>query len=361
MRWPWGWPAGRPVRPAGPDTAPMIREMLTQEGSVSIGVAYFGNRILRHVHADMQDLAARGFTGVLHTMSENDLRYYPAQMGRIVTAAHEVGLTVQIAPWGLGGVFGGEAESRFVATHRDCHQVLDDGRAIGAACLNHREFRRFVLRWADAALATGADRLFWDEPHWADPGRPGREPERWACRCGTCRARFRAEHGSDMSRTLTEEVVSFRERCLVEFVRELVAHVASRGGRSTACLLPAAGEAPGLRDWRPVAATDGLDTLATTPYWGIFGQPAAEFVARLAGRVRDLADAHGLGAQVWIQGFGLGPEDATDVRAAVGAARAAGVEDLWTWGYGACGHMDALGTREPEAVWEVLTAALTGS
>ena len=31
------------------------------------GVAYFGNRILRHVVADMEGLAADGFTGVLHT------------------------------------------------------------------------------------------------------------------------------------------------------------------------------------------------------------------------------------------------------------------------------------------------------
>ena len=35
------------------------------------GVAYFGSRIPRHVAADMQELAARGFTGVLHTFSEN--------------------------------------------------------------------------------------------------------------------------------------------------------------------------------------------------------------------------------------------------------------------------------------------------
>ena len=36
------------------------------------------------------------------------------------------------------------------------------------------------------------------------------------------------------------------------------------------------------------------------------------------------------------------------------------MEDLWTWGYEACGHMSHLGTREPETVWNVLTEALTG-
>jgi hypothetical protein len=66
-------------------------------------------------------------------------------------------------------------------------------------------------------------------------------------------------------------------------------------------------------------------------------------------------------AQIWIQGFGLGPEDTDDIRAAVEAARGAGAQDLWTWGYEACGHMSHLGTREPERVWAVLTEALTGN
>jgi hypothetical protein len=48
------------------------------------------------------------------------------------------------------------------------------------------------------------------------------------------------------------------------------------------------------------------------------------------------------------------------VRAAVEAARGADLQDLWTWGYEACGHMSHLGTREPERVWAVLTEALTG-
>jgi hypothetical protein len=64
--------------------------------------------------------------------------------------------------------------------------------------------------------------------------------------------------------------------------------------------------------------------------------------------------------QIWIQGFGLGPEDAEDIYVAVEVARGAGLQDLWTWGYEACGHMSHLGTREPERVWTVLTEALTG-
>ena len=51
---------------------------------MAVGSSYFGVRILRHVARDLEDLARRGYTGVLHTFSENDLAYYRGTMGRIV-------------------------------------------------------------------------------------------------------------------------------------------------------------------------------------------------------------------------------------------------------------------------------------
>ena len=162
-----------------------------------------------------------------------------------------------------------------------------------------------------------------------------------------------------MPDSMTPEVVEFREVSLVNFVRELVGHVADRGTRNTVCLLPLTEGPMGLSDWSEVASLPGLDTLATDPYWMAFGHTAREFVGRFARLVRDLGEVHGLNAEIWIQGFGLGPEDADDVRAAVEAARRAGVTELWTWGYEACGHMTHLGTRDPERVREVLTRALT--
>jgi hypothetical protein len=220
---------------------------------ISIGASYFGNRILRHVATDMEDLAERGFTGVLHAFSENDLYYYRDHMRRIVEVSHQAGLEVQIP-----------------------------------------------------------------------------------------------------------EVAEFREASPVGFVRELVGYFAGQGARSTVCLLPLTEGPLELSDWSVVASISGLDTLATDPYWKAFGQPARDFVGGFARLVSDLGEEHDVNGQIWIQGFGLGPEDADDIRAAVEAARGTGVGDLWTWGYEACGHMDHLGTREPEKVWAVLTEALTG-
>jgi hypothetical protein len=328
---------------------------------VSAGVSYFGNRILRHVAADMEGLAADGFTRVLHTFTENDLAYYRESMGRIVAASHDAGLDVSLAPWGVAQMFGGEAESRFTAFNPDAGQVLDDGRATPAGCPNNPAVRAFVRAWADAAIDTGADHVFWDEPHWVHPEHFGLDPARWGCRCRHCQARF-AERtgGAPMPSEPTPEVLAFRQDSLVEFVADLVAHCAAQEAATTVCLLPLVGGVHGLPDWSAVAALPGLGTLATDPYWKAFGEPARPFVARFSELVGRLAADHGVGAQIWIQGFRMEPSDEPDIRAAVAAARAAGIQDLWTWGFEACGHMSALAGGDPAAVWEVLRDALTG-
>lgn len=328
------------------------------------GVAYFGSRILRHVAADMEEIARLGFTGVLHTFSENDLTHYAGTVRRIVEHSRALGLHVQVNPWGVGLTFGGEAESLWTAVHPNLCQVLDDGRRVGAACPNRPEYRAFLKHWADRALDLGPDRLFWDEPHWAHPRQFEVSDERWACRCDVCRERFREFFGEAMPAALTPEVRAFRDASLTEFVKEMLAHVAAQGGCNTLCLLPDVESGPdadvGMSDWGPVAASPGLHTLATDPYWKHFGQDAATFVGKLARRTRDLADANGIAAQIWIQGFRMGPADLPDARVAVAAAREAGIDDLWIWAFEAGGHMDSLGTREPETVWRGLVEAVTG-
>jgi N-acetylmuramic acid 6-phosphate etherase len=63
---------------------------------------------------------------------------------------------------------------------------------------------------------------------------------------------------------------------------------------------------------------------------------------------------------MWLPSFGLTRDDIPDLEAAIAATRAAGVEDVWTWGYEACGHMTHLATPDSPLVWEAVTAALTG-
>src|SRR5437764_10262644 len=320
------------------------------------GCSYFGVRIPRHVRRDMADLAARGYTGVLHTFSENDFAYYRDTMAEIVAASHATGLAVQASPWGLGRTFGGEAESRFVAFHPDECQVLDDGRRVAGACLNSPAYRAFCKEWADWVLECGVDSVFWDEPAWMVPAHVGiDDPTRWTCRCANCAERF----GGEVPGELTDEVRDFREACVVDFLREVVAHVAARGGANTICLLPATAGNHGISDWHTVAALPGLTTFATDPYWKHWNEPAGPFVRRFARLLRETTERHGVAAPLWAPSFGLVADEIPELEAALAAAREEGIDDLWTWGYEACGHMSALATPDSPAVWEGVTRALT--
>lgn len=323
---------------------------------MSAGCSYFGVRIVRHVRRDMADLAARGYTSVLHTFSENDLAYYRGTIAEIVEASHAEGLAVQLGPWGLGRTFGGEAESRFVAFHPEACQVLDDGRRVAAACLNQPAYRAFCKEWADAALEAGADSVFWDEPAWVMPAHVGvDDAARWTCRCDVCAERF----GGPLPTELTPEMQAFREASVVDFLRDVVAHVAERGGSNTICLLPATAGTHGISDWDAVASLPGLTTFATDPYWKHWGEPAGPFVRRFARLLRETCDRHGVGAQLWVPSFGLTRDEIPELEAAIAGAREEGVDDLWTWGYEACGNMTSLATPDAPLVWEAVSAALT--
>jgi N-acetylmuramic acid 6-phosphate etherase len=314
------------------------------------GVSYFGVRIPRHARRDLEDIAARGYTAVLHTFSENDLAYYRETMAELVAASHELGLEVQMCPWGVGRTFGGEAESRWVTFHPEACQVLDDGRRVATGCLNQPAYRAFCKEWADAALEAGADYVFWDEPHWTVPEHVGiDDPERWACCCERCRELAGGTPTPD-----------FREASLVDFLRDMTDHVAARGGKNTICLLPLTEGAHGIRDWNAVAALPGLSVLATDPYWKNFDESAGSFVGRFAKLLAETAESHGIVAQMWLPSFGLTRDDIADLEAAVAATRAAGIDDIWTWGYEACAHMTHLATPDSPLVWEAVTTALTG-
>jgi N-acetylmuramic acid 6-phosphate etherase len=313
------------------------------------GVSYFGVRILRHVRRDLADIAARGYTAVLHTFSENDLAYYRGTMAEIVAASHDVGLEVQMCPWGVGRTFGGEAESRWVTMHPEACQVLDDGRRVATGCLNQPAYRAFCKDWADAALECGTDYVFWDEPHWTVPEHVGiDDPQRWACCCDRCRELAGGTPTQD-----------FREASLVDFLREMTEHVARRGGKNTICLLPLTEGSHGIQDWDAVAALPGLDVFATDPYWKNFDEEPGAFVGRFAELLSETAARHRVRPQLWVPSFGLTRGDVPDLEAAIKATRAAGIDDIWTWGYEACGHMTHLATPDAPLVWEAVTRALT--
>jgi hypothetical protein len=335
---------------------------------IRTGVAYFGNRTLRHVEADLADIARLEFDYVVHCFTESDLLYGMETMREIVRLSHEHGLEVQMDPWGVASIFGGEAFSKFVAWEMDACQILADGTQVGIACLFSERLREFLHRWIDAAIDLRTDILFWDEPHWF-PGDlwylgevRGDESLRWSCRCHRCKERFAFRYGHEMPNEFTDEVIAFRQDAVLEILTDLISYASNRDVGQTLCLLPHGQyhKLVDLPDWRPFVQIPGIDTFGTDPYWAV--NPPVElepYVSLSAREVRELCDEFGLKDQFWIQGYNFAAGHEWEPVRAIQIALEHGMTDLAVWAYRACESMSRLWPADIDATWSAIVNALT--
>jgi hypothetical protein len=335
--------------------------------TIRTGVSYFGNRTLRHVQADMEDIAASGFDYVVHCCTEADLLWGYETMREIVRISHETGLETHLDPWGVAGVFGGEALSKIVALEIDACQVLADGSRAGALCLNHPRLLSILHEWIDGGVAIGADVLFFDEPHWYPgdlwfAGELRGDPElRWSCRCEVCLERFREQHGHEMPLRLDDEVRAFRADAVLRLTTDLIGYAKTRGATTDLCLLPhgITFELVGVPDWDPFGRIPGLDVFGTDPYWRAGDTvPMEPYVRPNAAAVRELCQRHGLRNQYWVQGYGFPKGTEMEIAGAIQIALDEGMTDIAIWSYRACEPMSRLWSEDIEATWRVVVETL---
>ena len=96
--------------------------------------------------------------------------------------------------------------------HPDKSSGWPTAQPVAAACLNREAFRDFIKKWIDSAAQTGADGLFWDEPHFFIPRAVWsgtQKKKEWACRCDACRRLFRDRFGGRMPKVMNDAVVGF--------------------------------------------------------------------------------------------------------------------------------------------------------
>ncbi|CAN5584357.1 hypothetical protein BH23CHL4_BH23CHL4_22110 [soil metagenome] len=187
--------------------------------------------------------------------------------------SHEAGLEVHLDPWGVAGVFGGEALSKFVTWETGACQVLADGTRMGVACLNQPALLPWLRDWIDAAVNIGGDVVFFDEPHWYPGdvwyiGRPmGDAADRWSCRCEVCLELFRQRYGHAMPLALDDELRKFRSEAVLRLTTGLIGYAKSKGATTALCLLPhgITFELVGMPDWDPFSRIPGLDLFGTDP------------------------------------------------------------------------------------------------
>jgi hypothetical protein len=329
-------------------------------------VAYFGNRTLRHVRADLEDIAGSRFDYVVHCFTESDLLYGLESMREIVRMTRELGMESHLDPWGVAGVFGGEAFSKFVAWEMAECQFLADGSSVGIACLYSEKLRYFLHRWIDAAIEIGSDVLFWDEPHWF-PGdlwffgeSRGDEAVRWSCRCHRCQDRFAAEFGHSLPHTLTPEVVTFRQQAVLDILTDVISYASGRGVKQTLCLLPHGQHhvLVNLPDWRPFVQIPGIETFGTDPYWAVTPPVDLEpYVTHAAAEVRAFCDEFGLTDQFWIQGYNFAAGHEWEPVRAIQIALDQGMTDLAVWAYRGCEAMSRLWPADIDLTWSNIVTA----
>ncbi len=321
---------------------------------LKLGVSYYGNRIPWRVKEDLQEIRKIGCNYVVHTFSEEDLEFYQGAMAKIIATSHELGLEVWLDPWGVGQVFGGETYSSLIAKSLVVRQVNSYGDSLPIACPNHPAFREYLIQWIEAAARWKADVLFWDEPHFFIYPEPEGDavPKLWACRCSVCQILFRERLNEPMPEGATPEVRSFKEGCLVEWVRFLGEETAKRGLKSAVCLLPFENSST-VNDWAKVAALDSVSIIGTDPYWKPHQPDVEAYVSRFAKRIQELADRYKKEGQIWILNFNIPKGEEISIRKAVEGAYVQGIRNFAAWSYYGAAYIK-LRAEDPQTVWETL-------
>ena len=107
----------------------------------TFGCAYWGRDPIV-ADRDFASLSGLGFSWVVIPVSTERMRFDRAGATAVIAAAKRHGLASRVAPWGVGGLFGGEG-------------IVEAGRTPRAT----------LAWWLSCAHELHADAMFWDEPH----------------------------------------------------------------------------------------------------------------------------------------------------------------------------------------------------
>ncbi|MCB4756872.1 MAG: hypothetical protein LHV69_07575 [Elusimicrobia bacterium] len=317
------------------------------------GVSYFGNRFVSHAQSDIKRIAD-ACDYIVHTVSETDLTFHKAVLDKIIRESRKAGLEVWADPWGLGGVFGGEALSRFLLEHRDSWQMMSDGRVMPAACLNRPEWRSFMMEWILTVRDMGAQVVFWDEPHISFDFDSEWEGI-YSCVCAACQGLFKKQVGASLPTKLNDAARQFRLETMKSFLNDLMSFVHAQGMKNALCLYAFKGNEEYDRVWKEAAALRYVDILGCDPYWRWHTKhDVTSHVGEFSRLVLDHARPHQKSSQIWIQAMRLPAGAEQEIPKACEIAVKEGVTHIAAWSYDGGELLDPVLSERPNDVWHVV-------
>jgi len=326
---------------------------------MQFGVSYFGVRNPQHFQRDLEAIAGLGFTYIVFTFSEEDQRFYQGSLSEFVRRTHQQGLRAYVDPWGVCGVFAGEAFSDRGAWDLEGQQRRSDGRPLPLLCPNSAEVRAYLQRWINTvAKVLQADGVFWDEPHFYIPFGEARAQGLWSCCCQRCQEQFRASYGSSFPSTETATVRQCKQAAIATLIGDATAMAAAQGLQNIVCILPEHDDLQGLQSKCDLFASNPhLDVLATDPYPIWHGRD----IATTQGFCEALLQAgqrHNKAAQMWIQGFRIPAGQESLLGEEMRLMARCGIDDIAIWSYLATGYMSSHTCADAPRVWEVFTQTM---
>jgi hypothetical protein len=190
---------------------------------------------------------------VLLSAQENDFVHFTGKIEFTPRIARDHGLRPIAIFWGALNLFGGGRSSQFLLDHPEGFQVGADGSHHPAGCYVNPVCVSQIERMIDTVAGLGFEGYFVDEPTPLSD-----------CFCPSCRERFDAWYGADLTLAAPGLQEEFRERCVVDYVRTISDYCQATHPtlETMCCLMPI-----DKRMWSAVAEIDSLDNLGTDVYW----------------------------------------------------------------------------------------------
>lgn len=285
------------------------------------GISYFGTRDLRWVKKDLDEIKRANFSYIIHTLSEEDLRYYRENLKEIIYESHKRNLEVFVDPWGVGKYFGGEPASFFASEHpEEC--IIVDGIRKPVACPNSKKFKKLIKEWSNFAIEAGADGIFIDEPKLLNK----------KCFCKNCRGKILKDSG-------------------IDFLKWLANIWKRKDKKVSICLLPSSLKKEFLDMF---FKSKKFDIIGTDPYPVLFGKNFDEESKRAVFILKDYKKKYKKEVEIWIQAFRLKRKEENYIKKFYDFLKKEKIDRVSFWAFMGCYEMGHLRCERPFKVWEII-------